>query len=385
MVLRQRLYDVLICLGLTAAILSLVVFPSESVSAAKAGIDLCLKIIVPSLFPFFVISSLIINLGLADRAGRILAPVMRPLFGVGGAASSALVLGFLGGYPVGARTAAALYSDGTITKTEAERLLSFCNNSGPAFILGVVGAGVFGSSRAGLFLYSVHILVSVAIGFMFRQWGEYKPYDKHVCHKPHKREPFASAFVESVKSSFMSSIGICGFVIFFTVVVRLLYCAGVIPFISNTIYSVLSPLGIDKAWGERLFTGIIELSSGVWSLKEAGSLPGSIVMASFMLGWAGISIHCQTLSILSESGLKSNTYVIGKLLHGIISALLTYILSQIFLFESPAAFFFSELPESARPIRPGIIFAVSIISAAVIFAFFVLSTKNTGKRKPKNI
>ena len=145
---RQGVRDLFLGLALLCATLSLMLYPQDSMSAAREGLMLCYNVIIPSLFPFFVLSALVVDLGLAGYIGRALEGFMRPLFNVPGACASAFVLGFVGGYPVGARTALSLYQKGMCTKTEAERLLSFCNNSGPAFILGVVGAGVFASSRA---------------------------------------------------------------------------------------------------------------------------------------------------------------------------------------------------------------------------------------------
>lgn len=76
-------------------------------------------------------------------------------------------MGIVGGYPVGARAAITSYERGLCTKTECERMLSFCNNSGPAFILGVVGAGVFANSSAGMLLYLAHVLASLSVGSVF--------------------------------------------------------------------------------------------------------------------------------------------------------------------------------------------------------------------------
>ena len=137
----RKVYDLLTILALISACVALIRFPQESIQAAGEGLTLSANVIIPSLFPFFVLSTLMVRLGLAQHFGRILEPVMRPLFNVSGACSSAFVLGFVGGYPVGAKTAIALYESGSITKSEAERLLAFSNNSGPAFILGVVGVG----------------------------------------------------------------------------------------------------------------------------------------------------------------------------------------------------------------------------------------------------
>ncbi|MCC8123623.1 MAG: hypothetical protein LIO58_08790 [Oscillospiraceae bacterium] len=142
------------CLGLVllAFMVGLIGFPKECMAAVKDGLSLCLNVIIPSLFPFFVLSALLVDLGLAAYLGRALEGVMRPLFRVGGACASAGVLGVIGGYPVGAKTAIALYENKMCTRTETERLLAFCNNSGAAVIMGVVGAGSFGSSNVGWML-----------------------------------------------------------------------------------------------------------------------------------------------------------------------------------------------------------------------------------------
>ena len=139
---EQKTRDALAALALLIATAGLVAAPSQAIAGAKDGLTLCFNVIVPSLFPFFVLSSLVVDLGLAAWLGRAMEGVMRPLFRVSGSCASAVALGFIGGYPVGARTALQLYEQGLCSKPEAERLLAFCNNSGPAFILGVVGAGI---------------------------------------------------------------------------------------------------------------------------------------------------------------------------------------------------------------------------------------------------
>ena len=118
------------------------------------------RVAVPGCYAsgFISIARPLVELGLARYLGRLLEGVMRPLFHVSGACASAFALGFVGGYPVGAKTAINLYERGMCTRTEAERLLAFCNNSGPAFILGVVGAGIFASSTVGVALYLAHAL-----------------------------------------------------------------------------------------------------------------------------------------------------------------------------------------------------------------------------------
>gem|GEM_PF-37727 len=136
---------------------ALLFFPDVSAAAAREGVTLCLQTVLPSLFPFFVLSSLLVQSDVPRLLSRAMAGVMYPLFGVSGAGASALILGLLGGYPVGARTVAELYGRGEIAREEAEQLLAFCNNSGPGFFLGVCGTAVFGSARAGAYLYLIHV------------------------------------------------------------------------------------------------------------------------------------------------------------------------------------------------------------------------------------
>ena len=142
----RRVRDALTGAALLVCAAALVLFPAQAAEAAKDGLLLCYNVIIPSLFPFFVLSTLVVELGLVSYLGRLLSPLMRPLFRVPGEGATALALGFVGGYPVGARTTLSLYEKGLCTKTEAERMLAFCNNSGPAFILGVVGIGIFSLS-----------------------------------------------------------------------------------------------------------------------------------------------------------------------------------------------------------------------------------------------
>ena len=169
---------------------------------------------------------------------------MAPPVPGGGACSSALALGFVGGYPVGARTAIALYENGQCSKTEAERLLAFCNNSGPAFILGVVGTGIFASSRAGLLLYLAHIAASLCVGLLFRFYrpGEGPRPGRHAAPQ-FQAASFPVAFTHSITGALSSTLNICAFVLFFTVVIRMLFLSGVMGALAGRTAALLPPWG----------------------------------------------------------------------------------------------------------------------------------------------
>ena len=139
----------------------------QDVSAALA---LCARSVIPALFPFLVVSTLLLRLGFGELAAPWLAGLIEPLFRVDGVGSSALLLGLVGGYPIGPRTTAELYRQGALRRDEAERLLAFSNNSNPVFLISVLGLGVFGSVRVGIWLWLIHLLSALLTGLCFRQY-----------------------------------------------------------------------------------------------------------------------------------------------------------------------------------------------------------------------
>ncbi len=326
---KQSVREIFLGSALLCCALALVCWPREVSASVRDGLELCGNVIIPSLFPFFILSSLVISLGFAGYLGRLMEPVMYALFHVPGACAAALALGFIGGYPVGARTALTLYQSGGCTKDECERLLAFCNNSGPAFILGVVGAGVFADSRVGVLLCLIHALASVCVGLVFRSYHWKKGSGGRRSSLPITAQRFSAAFTGSVQGAVTSTLSICAFVLCFTVIIRLCFLSGILPALARLLGAAFAPLGFSEEWAQRLLTGVLELSSGVSTLTGAGTLTGRASMAAFLLGWAGVSVHCQVLSFLGESGLSTRTYIAGKLLHGVFSAALT---AQLFHF-----------------------------------------------------
>ena len=377
---RQGVRDLCLGLGLLCATLALMFWPQEAMEAAREGLRLCYNVILPSLFPFFVLSALVVDLGLAGYIGRALEGLMRPLFRVPGACASAFVLGFVGGYPVGARTALSLYQKGMCTKTEAERLLAFCNNSGPAFILGVVGAGVFASSRVGVLLYLAYAAASVCVGLLFRFYRGEEGRREGRAAPTFQAERFTTAFTGAIKNSFLSTLNICAFVVFFTVVIQLLIRSGLLPALAGLLGTLLAPFGLTPEWAQRLLTGALELSTGVTTLMGDGSLSGRLVAAAFMLGWAGISVHCQVLSFLGGSGLSAGTYLAGKLLHGGLSALFTAALVRLFPLEAPVSDYLAEQVAGIAGMEFHSTLVISTVCAWVLFLAF-LFTAAAGVRK----
>ena len=140
---------------------------------------------------------------------------------------------------------------------------------------------------------------------------------------------------------------------------------------------------MDQTWAERLLTGLVEVSSGVSSLTD-GTLSGRLSMAAFMLGWAGVSVHCQVLAFLGDSSLPAGTYVLGKLLHGAFSAALAALLFHFIPISSPASFYLAEQTEAIANLDFHRALTLSASAAWGMWLVFLALTvymvqKNSGK------
>ncbi|MCL2456865.1 MAG: sporulation integral membrane protein YlbJ, partial [Defluviitaleaceae bacterium] len=135
----------------------LLIFPQIILTAARDGLMLWFNNVLPSILPFMIATNMLISLGFVDVLSKFLAPIMQKIFGLPGAAGFGLIAGLTSGYPIGAKTAADLRRNGKLSAQEAQHLISFCNNAGPLFILGVVGAGMFENVRIGYILWAAHV------------------------------------------------------------------------------------------------------------------------------------------------------------------------------------------------------------------------------------
>ena len=243
-----------------------------ALESARAGLALCAQMIVPSLLPFFILSSLLQQLGLPGILGRWISPVTQKLFGIGGAGASALLLGVTGGYPLGADAVARLLRSGALTREQAERALAFCNNSGPAFVVGAAGVGVFHSAGYGLLLYGVHVLSAVIVGMLFApRSGGFLPEDRSQI----AAVSLSQALPEAVRSAVRAVLTVSGFVVPFSVMTGVLDASGLLPALVGT---SAARLGLELHFARALCTGVFELGTGIGAMR--GPMPTRILSPS---------------------------------------------------------------------------------------------------------
>lgn len=343
------LYTVLV--GVTVLIL---LNPAATVEYASRGLNMCYEIIIPSLFPFFVCSGLLIYSGFCEVLARVFQPVMKPLFNINGSGAAAFVLGIISGYPLGAVTTCQLYENSYVSKSEAERLLAFCNNSGPLFILGSVGISLYGSPKIGVLLYAAHILAALCVGIIFRFYkrGTFNAPASEINTQPRS---IGEIFSTVLSNSINSILTVCAAVVFFSVV-------------SNIAISYFHLDGALRA----VILGLSEFVTGVTSLSQTELvLREKLVLSAAIVGFAGLSVHIQVMGVVSRHMLRLKPYIIGKIMHGALAAGFTALFLKLFPAAAPMQVF-----NNAAGLNAG--FAVSslytvLTVVAVVLVCLVLS------------
>ncbi len=328
----------LIFLGFTFCLL---IFSKSNLPAVKSGLALWANSVVPSLFPFFVATELLMHTNIINIFGNILNPLMKPFFNIRGEGAFAFIMGIISGYPVGAKIASSLRQNNICSKEECERLLSFTNNSGPLFIIGTVGILMFKNTMIGLLLFITHLLGCVTVGFIFRYWKKNKntfSNNPSISYKQPKKSASFSNLGEILSESITSSIStillIGGFVVIFSSIISILNASGFFSSLTILFSPLFDFLHIDTSFIQGILTGLLELTNGIQIISSIAckKISFNIIFTAFLLGFGGISIFLQVWSITSKTDLSIKPYLIGKLLHGTLAAFYTYLFMNIFPF-----------------------------------------------------
>jgi sporulation integral membrane protein YlbJ len=305
-------------------------------------------VLFPALLPFFVISELMLGLGLVHFFGTLLDPMMRPLFRVPGIGGFVMAMGFASGYPVGAKLTAQLWEQKLINRTEGERLVSFTTTSDPIFLIGAVSVGFFHDVSLAAILAITHYGTAVIIGVLMRYHGRRSEIPTGVELKMKHTgpiwiravksmnearvadgRPLGTMLAQAVRSSLQLVMVIGGLVVFFSVLMELLAAGQVMGFLYGAVNAILQLFAIPQPLSDAVVNGMFEVTLGA---KAAGSaLNGSALIhktaiASFVLSWAGLSVHGQIVSLLHQTDLRYIPFLIARFAHGILAAAAVYAL-----------------------------------------------------------
>lgn len=334
----------LVYAGLTLLLtLSLIAFPDQALEAAIRGLNMWWEVVFPSLLPFFITAELLLAFGVVKFIGVIFEPIMRPLFNVPGAGSFGWMMGMASGYPTGAKITARLREENQLSKLEAERLVSFTNNSSPLFIFGAISAGFFHDLKLGLLLAVCHYTSNAIVGICMRFHGKrqerFRKQDskrfsiKKAFQEMHRdrlkeEKPFGEILGDAVINSIKTLVMVGGFIILFSVLIKLLFLVHVTPAVAVIFQSILEIFHLPADLSLPFISGLFEITLGANMISQVttDTLLQKAVIISFILGFNGLSIHAQVASILAKTDIRFSPYFFARLLHGSIAVILTLLL-----------------------------------------------------------
>ena len=304
----------------------IILMPKESANAVKFGLTVCGEIVVPSLFPFAFICIFIYSSNISKIFNKILNKPMQ-LLNLTGDIGTVIFMSLIGGYPVGSKMISKLYEDEIIDIRTANILLMFCVNPGPAFVIVAVGNGMLRDYKAGVILFASCIIASVVLLIILCLFLKPK-----------------------------STVQICSFVVIFS-------CIG-------CAIKTSMPNGIST-----IFISLLEVTNGcLYSSKI------SIYLIAFILSFAGIAVHFQIFSFCGKMKIDYALFYIGRIIHGLITVVIVFILEKIFPITKNVAAY-GEIKNSLEISATSVCSLCLVCTSFVIMCYWILSLKEIDEKK----
>ncbi|MEV2315371.1 sporulation integral membrane protein YlbJ [Paenibacillus larvae] len=363
--IQVHLFGLALCVILLAFLF--LVFPSESLRAAVKGVSIWWDVLFPSLFPFFVIAELMLGFGLVHFFGTIFDPMMRPLFRVPGIGGFVMAMGFASGYPVGAKLTAGLWKEKMINREEAERLVSFTTSSDPIFLIGAVSVGFFHDVSLAVILAAAHYGSSLLLGFLMRfhaRKADGTPKNKQgdddkrissllfralkVMHEARTSDgrSLGKLLTDAVVNSLQLMTVVGGLVVFFSVIMEVLISGRLLTVLQHAFGYMLALFHMPVSLSDALMNGLFEVTLGAKAAaNDPSPLPLKVAVAAFGLSWAGLSVHAQIVSLLSETTLRYRPFLIARIVHAFLS------FGAVLLLWNPLSSLRGQIPAFADGMR----------------------------------
>ena len=343
----MNIFYIITMLSVLAAMLT---NPAEALQSAQGALNSWWNKVLPALLPFFIISEICSRTGLINALGIWLMPIMRPLFRLPGAAAVGMLLGFFSGSPTGGAVAAELRAQKLLTRNEGERMLAFCNNAGPLYLL-ITVAALLDEPNIGYWLAAVQYPINLAFGLLLRFFAPADTEQQNVIHLQQlwhnglaalKNTPQLniSTLLKESSAKALKNIGMIGA---FMLCFSLLLLAVKSFRINQLLAAVLSPvcilLNLPPETLSALTDGLFEMTLGIQTLAECNiTLFDKLLAASVILGWSGLSIHSQIAGVCSNTDLRLKYYLPCRILHAISAPLILLMLKEYIVLNSSTYF-----------------------------------------------
>ena len=277
------------------SLLCLIIFPKEIGCGIKKGLALSGETLIPALFPFMILSSYIVASPIFIRLSKLIERPSRFLFNISGVGFISILLGIVGGYPIGAKTVSDFYGMNMISKEDSHRLLYWCVNPSPSFTITAISTFMLGNTKSGVLIFLSNLVASFVIGFFARFTGKENP--KNFCAPLNIKN--TDAFISSVAAGSKAMLSVCGWVLTFSAISSALECI-----VGTGNLSIF-------------IKAISEVTTGCHSISQQGfSLP----VLSAVTGFGGLAVIFQIAPYIRKCDYDLKAFICLRLLNGALSA-----------------------------------------------------------------
>lgn len=340
----------IVCILLLYGVLFLLVFFSgELSSGVREGIRTSIDLLIPSLFVFLIASNLLMR----SKAGELVARpfgFLSRFFRIPLQNVLIVVLSLLGGYPVGAKLLGDAVRQKRLSPDEASRMLCYCVNCGPAFLITGVGGAVFGEIKLGFLLYLSQIIACLIVGRANAHGIPRQNSGKHTPYPASGSSGAAECFVGSVTDAIRSMAVICGFVVAFS---------AFLPFFSLLAEQVNPTFAC-------LLRGVLEVTTGCSQLANP-NIPNRLLFAAGFTAFGGICVLLQVAAMLSGTGVRLLRFLKYRLLYTAVSVLSVWGMLQFLPDTAQSLSVNRELPKRLYSVSPAAAFFLILLSVMLLF------------------
>lgn len=316
--MRKNIISILIMVVLIFITFQILISSTDILKTVAFSFNIWKTSIFPSLFPFFVISEILINYGFIEFIGELFKPIMYKLFKTKGESAYVFIMGMISGFPSSAKYVRELHIKGILTENEATKIMTFTHFSNPLFILGTISIVFLNNKETGLIILLSHYISNIFIGIIFRNLYPSKEENlkfslKKAIHlmtkkRTNNKKSFGAIISDALSNTINTLLLILGTITLFLIITTI---------IDNNIS--LNP------YYQAILNGIIEMTQGLKYISIL-ELPLKIkaIIGTMFISFGGISVHMQIISILSDTKIKYFPFLIARILHALISGLLIY-------------------------------------------------------------
>ena len=349
-----RYRKIIIRLSLAAGGIYLALRYSEECRAGiENGIQFCLEVLIPSLFFFMIVAAYLVQSGAAVQLSRPLRGVSRVLFRLPAAASAAILLSLLGGYPVGASCAAMMQKNRQLSTTEAAKTVYIAVAAGPGFLVNYVGGALLGNPAAGYALLTAQVIAVLLTGILVGHTVKSVPLPHSAAVVPSQ----GNLLVNAVRSASGAALGMCGMVV--------LFCA-----LSEVIDAVLPNQAICD-----IASAVTEITGG--TLRTCGKHP--LYVTAFFIGFGGLSVHFQIFSAAEELPINKALFFLFRIFEGIFMMAAAY--SYLMIVPVTTAVFSTAATPPAAAQSASAAGSAALVMCAALFIGSISKEHNKQSRK----